>query len=65
MSTSKLSKHHPADKADRTGSGNGWEKVGVVGVDAGLLWLGDPCYILDKDGSRRCGWCLWSQMMAR
>ena len=25
---------------------DGWEKVGVVGVDAGLVWLGDPCYIL-------------------
>ena len=23
-----------------------WEKIGSVGVDAGLLWLGDPCYIL-------------------
>lgn len=23
-----------------------WERVGVVGVDAGLVWLGDPCYIL-------------------
>ncbi len=23
-----------------------WEKVGVVGVDAGLIWLGDPCYII-------------------
>lgn len=28
-----------------------WEKVGVVGVDAGLLWLGDPCYIMTKDAS--------------
>lgn len=25
---------------------NEWEQVGVVGVDAGLVWLGDPCYIL-------------------
>lgn len=25
---------------------DGWERVGVVGVDAGLVWLGDPCYIL-------------------
>ena len=23
-----------------------WEKVGDIGVDAGLCWLGDPCYIL-------------------
>lgn len=26
----------------------GWEKVGVVGVDAGMVMVGDPCYI---DGS--------------
>lgn len=25
-----------------------WEKVGAIGVDAGLCWLGDPCYV--KDG---------------
>jgi len=24
------------------------EKVGVVGVDAGIVWLGDPCYIMHK-----------------
>lgn len=23
-----------------------WERIGVVNVDAGLIWLGDPCYIL-------------------
>lgn len=23
-----------------------WEKVGVIGVDAGLCWLGDPCYFM-------------------
>ena len=27
-------------------SNNDWKKVGVVGVDAGLCWLGDPCYII-------------------
>ena len=26
-----------------------WEDVGVIGVDAGLCWIGDPCYILHKD----------------
>jgi len=26
-----------------------WKKVGVIGVDAGLCWVGDPCYILHKD----------------
>ena len=23
-------------------------KVGTIGVDAGLCWIGDPCYILHK-----------------
>ena len=26
-----------------------WEKVGEIDVDAGLCWLGDPCYIMGKD----------------
>jgi hypothetical protein len=26
-----------------------WEKIGVIGVDAGLCWIGDPCYIMHKD----------------
>jgi hypothetical protein len=25
-----------------------WVKVGEIGVDAGLCWIGDPCYILHK-----------------
>lgn len=25
-----------------------WVKVGTIGVDAGLCWIGDPCYILHK-----------------
>lgn len=28
-----------------------WEKAGVVGVDAGLIWVGDPCYVIAKDSS--------------
>lgn len=23
-----------------------WTKVGQIGVDAGLCWVGDPCYII-------------------
>ena len=26
-----------------------WKKVGEVAVDAGMLWIGDPCYILFRD----------------
>jgi hypothetical protein len=22
-----------------------WTKLGVIGVDAGLCWIGDPCYL--------------------
>jgi hypothetical protein len=27
-----------------------WTEVGVVGVDAGLCWIGDPCYVLHREG---------------
>lgn len=30
-------------------SEDGRYKVGVIGVDAGLCWIGDPCYILHKE----------------
>jgi len=30
---------------------NKLEHVGVCGVDAGLIWIGDPCYIASKDAS--------------
>lgn len=26
-----------------------WEQVGVIDVDAGLCWIGDPCYIIGND----------------
>ncbi len=26
-----------------------WKKVGVIGVDAGCCWLGDPCYCVTPD----------------
>jgi hypothetical protein len=28
-----------------------WEHVGEIGVDAGLCWIGDPCYIVSKDAT--------------
>jgi len=28
-----------------------WEKVGVIGVDAGLCWVGDPCYCVTPDAT--------------
>jgi hypothetical protein len=24
-----------------------WEEVGGLSVDAGIIWLGDPCYLVD------------------
>lgn len=26
-----------------------WEQVGKIGVDAGLCWIGDPCYCVTPD----------------
>jgi hypothetical protein len=25
------------------------KQIGEIGVDAGLCWIGDPCYVLHKD----------------
>lgn len=27
------------------------KQIGVIGVDAGLCWIGDPCYVVSKDAS--------------
>ena len=27
--------------------------IGFIGVDAGLCWIGDPCYVLPDDSSER------------
>jgi len=29
------------------------EVVGHIGIDAGLCWIGDPCYVLGDDASFR------------
>lgn len=26
-----------------------WEKVGAIDVDAGVCWIGDPCYIIGNE----------------
>ena len=28
-----------------------WEQVGIIGVDAGLCWIGDPCYCVTPDAN--------------
>lgn len=27
-----------------------WARVGSITVDAGLCWIGDPCYVLHREG---------------
>jgi hypothetical protein len=34
-------------------TGKDWELVGHIGVDAGLCWIGDPCYILQDTSEGR------------
>ena len=29
------------------------KQIGTVSVDAGLIWIGDPCYVLGDDASHR------------
>ena len=36
-------------------------KIGEVGVDAGMLMVGDPCYFVGKDGSINESCESWSQ----
>jgi len=31
---------------------DGWVKVGEIGIDSGLCWIGDPCYVI-HGGSRK------------
>lgn len=32
-----------------------WKTIGTIGVDAGLCWVGDPCYILGGDRPKSIG----------
>jgi len=34
-----------------------WVEVGKIGVDAGMCWLGDPCYFVD-DARRNKKWSM-------
>jgi len=38
---------------------DGWQLVGEIGVDAGICWIGDPCYIIGKDASNNI-WPTWN-----
>jgi len=37
-------------------TGKGWTKVGDIGIDAGLCWVGDPCYVVPDDASYTPTW---------
>lgn len=37
--------------ATNTNQNDTVEQVGVAYVDAGILWVGDPCYIVGEDAS--------------
>lgn len=28
------------------------KQIGIIGVDAGLCWVGDPCYIMHREGGK-------------
>lgn len=34
---------------NRAKRSSGFETIGVIGVDAGLCWVGDPCYCVTPD----------------
>jgi hypothetical protein len=42
-------------KARNLAEANTWIKVGEIGVDAGLCWIGDPCYVLALPHSKNSG----------
>jgi|688.fasta_scaffold22546_12 hypothetical protein len=31
------------------------KQIGVIGVDSGLVWIGDPCYLLDDERPKSVG----------
>jgi hypothetical protein len=37
-----------------------WEQVGMIGVDAGLCWIGDPCYCVTPDATEHPA-ATWSE----
>ena len=49
-----------------------WTKIGEVGVDSGMCWIGDPCYVLPRsiaegEGTselRDAGFLDWPDMLA-
>lgn len=42
-----------------------WEQVGEIGVDAGLCWIGDPCYVLHPDVAPKAIGKNWKEFCQR
>ena len=40
---------------------SGSKKIGEIGVDAGLCWIGDPCYILHQEKNPEAIGNSWSE----
>jgi hypothetical protein len=34
---------------------DGFVKVGQIGVDSGMLWVGDPCYVIHAEEKKALG----------
>jgi hypothetical protein len=49
-------KEHPMQDKTKT-----LKLIGEIGVDAGLCWIGDPCYILHKDQPPKAIGKSWSE----
>lgn len=41
--------------------GEAWERAGEIGIDAGLCWIGDPCYILPEESPEAAPLRDWSK----
>ena len=41
------------------------EQIGTVGVDAGLIWVGEPCYILHTESTPKSIGVDWSDFCER
>ncbi len=37
------------------------KKIGFIGVDAGLCWIGDPCYVFGEEADSK--WNTWEEFI--
>ena len=41
------------------------KRIGEIGVDAGLCWIGDPCYILHKEAPPKAIGKDWGEFVSK